>query len=116
MTVSEPEHFISFNQVSETVPEIGLLERHGQLQWKENCTVGCKLPLMQDGTCISVANKDGIFLFSLESNKIVYSARLGSMKMVQMLHSTSLLAYVGSGEMLKATYGPVIRLHISHAI
>jgi len=53
---------------------------------------------VQDSTCISVANEDGILIFSLEANKVVFSAPLGSIRMVQMLHSTSLLAYVGSGK------------------
>jgi hypothetical protein len=58
------------------------------------------VPDTQDSTCISIANGDGIKIFSLESNKIVFSANIGAIKLCQMLNSTSLLAYVGSGLLL----------------
>lgn len=57
----------------------------------------------QDSTCICVANSDGISVYSLDSNKVVFKAALGAIKHCQMLFSTSLLAYVGSGEQPKLT-------------
>jgi len=87
------QNFITFNQVKPVCHERGKIK---------SMDVACatKVPDVQDSTCISIANGDGIRIFSLESNKIVFSANIGAIKLCQMLNSTSLLAYVGSGQLL----------------
>ncbi|KAK9805371.1 hypothetical protein WJX73_007759 [Symbiochloris irregularis] len=56
------------------------------------------LTFNQDSTCIAIADARGIKIYSLDSRKIVYSCELGAISLAEMLFSTSLMAYVGSGE------------------
>ena len=51
----------------------------------------------QDYSCVVVADAKGIRIFSLDTRQVCYQIGVGAVSAAEMLFSTSLLAFVGSG-------------------
>lgn len=56
------------------------------------------LSFNQDGSCIAVADVQGVRIYNIDQHALVYQQNLGSIRLAEMLFCTSLLAFVGSGE------------------
>ena len=53
---------------------------------------------LQDYSCVVVADAKGLRIFSLDTRQVCYQIGVGAVSAAEMLFSTSLLAFVGSGE------------------
>ena len=56
--------------------------------------------LLQDYSCVVVADAKGLRIFSLDTRQVCYQIEVGAVSAAEMLFSTSLLAFVGSGARL----------------
>lgn len=56
------------------------------------------LSFNQDGSCIAVADMQGVRIYNIDQHALVYQQNLGSIRLAEMLFCTSLLAFVGAGE------------------
>ncbi|GBF88547.1 autophagy 18 related protein [Raphidocelis subcapitata] len=52
----------------------------------------------QDGSCLALATREGLRIFSVDAHAVVYKNPLGAIRLAEMLFSTSLVAYAGAGE------------------
>ncbi|KAI8477507.1 MAG: WD40-repeat-containing domain protein [Monoraphidium minutum] len=56
------------------------------------------LSLNQDNTCLALATREGLRIYSIDTHQVVYRNSVGALGLAEMLFCTSLVAYVGAGE------------------
>ena len=63
----------------------------------EMCTHDLVELLVQDFSCIVLADSKGLRIFSVDTKQACYQIDVGGVRAAEMLYSTSLLAFVGAG-------------------